>query len=125
MPELFDTPRRTITEWVRECYNAACEAGWWNGVKLDDPKEQAVKIALLHSELSEALEGIRKDIDDPHLPWHKNYEVELADVFIRWADFVGSLGFDIEAIIWEKMQYNKQRQDHRPEVRQAAGGKRF
>lgn len=41
------------------------------------------RIALIHSEASEALGGIRKDLNDDHLPNRKMEVAELADVVIR------------------------------------------
>jgi NTP pyrophosphatase (non-canonical NTP hydrolase) len=120
-----ETPRRTITEWIRSISNDNQKAGWWDGVDVNDPKEQTVKIALIHSELSEALEGVRCDTMDKHLPHRKSVEVELADAVIRIFDMAGAMSLDLEAAIHEKCAYNLHRNDHKPEVRAAAGGKRF
>jgi NTP pyrophosphatase (non-canonical NTP hydrolase) len=52
-------------------------------------------------------------------------EVELADAVIRIADLAGALELDLGSAIAEKMAYNAQRADHKPEARAAAGGKSF
>lgn len=122
--------------------NSLCEhvhdinvsAGWWTeklvgDVKKADPAFQkyfvGTKLALVHSEVSEAMEGYRKDLMDDHLPARKMVEVELADTFIRIFDLAGALNLDLGGAIMEKLAYNQRRADHKPENREAAGGKSF
>lgn len=112
------------------CFTAALNAGWHS-----DPETQTirtiaqnktlfpVRIALCHSELSEALEGDRKNLMDDHLPHRSMAEVELADAVIRIFDLAGCMGFDLGNAITEKLAYNKQRADHTLSARQAVGGK--
>ena len=85
----------------------------------------AAMIALIHSELSEALQGLRKDSMDDHLPHRKMGEVEMADVQIRLLDFCDRMHYDLGGAVLEKSVYNGHREDHRPEVREANGGKKF
>ena len=104
----------------------AAAAKWWHdadGNRLDRNKGEL--IALMHSELSEMLEGIRRDTMDDHLPHRKSEEVELADLLIRAFDYAAAYGFDLDATVAEKLAYNAQRADHRHEARTAANGKRF
>ena len=99
---------------------------WWHdkdGNRLD--RNPAELICLMHSELSEAMEGERKDLMDDHLPHRKMVEVELADTIIRILDFCGSRGYDIQGAIAEKLIYNQSRADHSHEAREGANGKRF
>lgn len=68
--------------------------------------EQLAKIALMHSELSEAAEGVRKDAMDDKLTHRKALEVELADTVIRILDFAGYYSLDLGGAIIEKLEYN-------------------
>lgn len=67
------------------------------------------RIALIHSELSEAVEGIRKDAMDDKLPHRKMEEVELADVLIRMEDYAGTYSLDLGGARDEKEFMNTTR----------------
>jgi NTP pyrophosphatase (non-canonical NTP hydrolase) len=82
-------------------------------------------LCLIHSEISEAMEGHRKNLMDSHIPHRSMLEVELADAVIRIADLAGALGLDLGAAIAEKMAYNATRADHKPEARAATNGKAY
>lgn len=69
----------------------------------------AQMLALIHSEISEALEADRKDLMDDKLPYRLGLEVELADAFIRICDMAGGLGISLGDIVYEKLNYNKTR----------------
>lgn len=84
-----------------------------------------VRIALCHSELSEALEGWRKDQMDDHLPDLHNEAVELADAMIRIAELAYIMGYSIGDIIDLKLAYNRNRPDHKPENRNLKNGKKI
>lgn len=110
------------------CHALAYKSGWWDD-KPKDPKQlgwlYATKLALVHSEVSEALEGLRKDKMDDHLPHRKAVEVELADAVIRIFDLAGAMDLYLAGAIIEKLAYNQQRADHKKEAREAVGGKSF
>lgn len=80
---------------------------------------------LTVSELSEAMEGLRKSLMDDKLPHRPMMEVELADAVIRIGDLAGAMGFDLVGAILEKLEYNRTRADHKLENRAAEGGKKF
>lgn len=82
-------------------------------------------LCLVHSELSEAMEGDRKNLMDDHLPNRKMAEVEIADAMIRIFDMCGAFEYDIEGAINEKFEYNKKRADHKLENRMLDGGKKY
>jgi len=114
------------------CYKASVASGWHINPKTgvartaEENKDLfPVRIALCHSELSEALEGDRKDIMDDHLPNRKMAEVELADAVIRIFDLAGSMKFDLGGAIAEKLLYNASRADHKISSRNAKGGKAY
>ena len=85
----------------------------------------AQKLRLIHSEVSEAMEGHRKGLADDKLPHRSMVEVELADAVIRIADLAGALGLDLGGAIAEKMEYNRNRPDHKPENRRGENGKKY
>lgn len=87
----------TINELCKEAYETAISKGWH-----DEPREMGTLLALIHSEVSEALEADRKG-------YFNNFTEELADICIRVFDLCGSRGIDLESAIREKMEYNKSR----------------
>ena len=102
-------------------------AKWWHDIETGERLERnkGEMIALMHSELSEMLEGIRKDLMDDHLPHRKMEEVELADALIRMLDYAAAHDLDLQGAFDDKMEYNANRPDHKPENRAKAGGKKF
>lgn len=67
-------------------------------------------IALMHSELSEALEGIRHgNPPSDHIPEFSAVEEEFADVIIRLLDNCEARGWRIADAIFAKMKFNATR----------------
>lgn len=69
----------------------------------DEPREFGTLIALMISELTEALEADRRGEG-----WDRVTE-ELGDCCLRIFDFCGMMNFNLEKSILEKMEYNKTR----------------
>lgn len=102
------------------CHGLAKDAGWH-----DKPREIGTDLMLIVSEISEAMEGARKDLMDDHLTHRNMLEVELADAAIRIFDTAGKYNMDLGATIVEKLKYNTQRKDHKRENRNKENGKKF
>lgn len=109
------------------CYKAAVDGGWYSDQKTGERINRNVPemLMLTVSEVSEGMEGYRKNLQDDKLPHRKMIEVELGDAMIRIGDLCGYLGLNIGDAIIEKMAYNATREDHKIENRAKAGGKAF
>lgn len=141
-----------INQMVDIAHGVAVQSGWWLpkgeakkalGLLSEDtltmsqevrdlllqvatkPRNVGEALALVHSEVSEAMEAARKNLNDDHLTDRKGLEVELGDAVIRIFDLAGGLGLDLGGAIVEKMAYNTKRADHKPENREMDGGKQF
>lgn len=92
----------TIKELCVEAHRIATLKGWHDPAKHATFAEQ---LALMHAELSEALEWWRRaDVqNDPRIA------EEFADLFIRAADTCAHYDIDLEAAILQKMKKNARR----------------
>ena len=88
----------TVKELIEVSHRIAKEKGWW-----DQDRNEAELIALMHSELSEALEAMRTGAKK------EDIAEELADCCIRIFDYCGAKNIDLQAAILKKTEYNKTR----------------
>ncbi len=116
--------RFAMDDLIADAHARAIRKGWWeltimeggDGSALLAPFNLPERIALIHSEASEALESYRRD--EP-LVWFRVKEdgtqkpeglaIELADVVIRVADLCGAMNIDLDKAILLKSAYNETR----------------
>lgn len=114
-----------LNDYAQICHEAA--RTWWHDPVTGEriKRNRGEQLMLIVSEIAEAMEGERRGIPDDKLPHRSMAEVELADALIRIFDYGAGHGYDLEGALREKLAYNAQRADHKPENRAAEGGKRW
>jgi len=119
----------SVNVLIEQCHGAADASGWWKdlrtGLSTKEADNVPEKLMLVVSEIGEAMEGHRKNLQDEHLPEFLSIEVELADGIIRICDLAGAKNYRLAEALAAKMQYNAERADHKPENRAGVNGKKY
>lgn len=98
--------KRIFYQFAKEVHETAKSKGWW-----EKPRSTAESIALMHSELSEALEADRAgNPPDDKIPEFTGIEAELADCIIRILDFSIARRYDVIGAMFSKAEMNKGRE---------------
>ncbi len=73
---------------------------WWTNMETGERLERnrGELLMLVITELSEAVEGIRKNLMDDKLPHRRMEEVEMADAKIRLLDYAAGFGLNLREI---------------------------
>jgi NTP pyrophosphatase (non-canonical NTP hydrolase) len=97
--------RQAFDAQIVKAYAIAKDHGWHEA-----PRNDGEVLALIHCEVSEALQALRNgNPPDHHCPKFSSLEVELADVIIRIMDYAGERDLDIAGAILAKMEVNRNR----------------
>lgn len=89
---------KIINELIQECHKTSVEKGFYDNVNPFDERFISTQIALMHSEISEALEEVlnnRYGIYYREDGKPEGFVIELADFLIRMFDLCGALNLDL------------------------------
>lgn len=103
----------TLNKLRDECWSMAEAKGFHQG-RTDSRDDNLVRLALIHTEVSEAAQVVKRHWPQDTRVWEDDLKSEkeaelseeIADVFIRLFDFAGCLGLDLDAAVRKKMAKN-------------------
>ena len=109
--EVTDAGVAALRELQRTFHARAREHGWYDDAPVVTVDRIAARIALIHSEASEALEAVRDGLADNTAEWSTGAKPvgvasELADVIIRVGDLAEWMGIDLGAAVSAKHRFN-------------------
>lgn len=112
-----------LNSLVLKCHAQAVEMGWYTDLETGQRKvmNPGERIALMHSELSEMLEGVRKPGRSEHIKSFSAEEEEFVDLLIRAFDYAGDRNISVGHALIAKLNFNRNRADHQIENRKNDG----
>lgn len=105
--ELWKPEPKNLNDYRKESWQIAEEHGWHEG-QINVPE----RLALIHSEVSEALEDHRNgafELRTDECGKPVGFPSEIVDVLIRVFDLAGQLGIDLDRAYEIKTAYNRTR----------------
>ena len=91
---------------AKSIYKDSVNHGFWK-----EEKNDGEAMALIHSEISEALEAMRNDNpSSSKIIEYSSVEEELADAVIRIMDYAFGKDLDVAGAILAKIEYNQSRE---------------
>lgn len=107
----MSSEKMSLNDWCKESYEVSKSKGWHDNADSDNYFN---KLLLIHAEVSEVVEELRKGMAITDVFYDTNGKpegpaIEIADIAIRLFDLCGKAGLDLDAAVRIKTQYNKTR----------------